>query len=347
MAEAARAPKTNLLGLSLKDYRGGKTTLCAGCGHNAITQQIIKACYENGVEPWRVAKMSGIGCSSKTPAYFLDRAQGFNSVHGRMPSVATGAGVANRELVAIGVSGDGDSASIGMGQFVHALRRNLPLVYIVENNGVYGLTKGQFSATAERGSKAKYGEVNPFEEIDLCALAVMMGCGFVARSYAGAPKQLATILRTAISYKGMALVDVISPCVTFFDHEGSFKSYHYVNDHHVALHDLDYVPHYEEVEQVDVPEGEVRSVRLNDGSRISIRSTDRSFDTADRQAALQALHQARQDDEHLTGILHFRPGEPTFHDTLGLGDTPLAHLSPDALRPGPEALAGVLDQLSS
>lgn len=342
----ARQPKTNLLGLSLKDYSGAKSTLCAGCGHNAITQRIIRACWENGIPPHMVAKMSGIGCSSKTPAYMISGAQGFNSVHGRMPSVATGAGLANRNLLAIGVSGDGDTASIGIGQFVHAVRRNLPLVYIVENNGVYGLTKGQFSATAEKGSKQKRGPENPYEEIDLCSLAIQMNCGFVARSYAGAPKQLGQILQAAISYQGMSLIDVISPCVTFFDHEGSYRSYHYVNDHHVALHDIDYVPHYEEVEPVDLPGGEERQVRLNDGSSIRIRATEEAFDTTNRMAALLALEQARQDDIHLTGILHVSPGQPTFHDTLDLCETPLSNLPDEHLRPPPEALERVLDNLA-
>ncbi|MCH7494117.1 2-oxoacid:ferredoxin oxidoreductase subunit beta [bacterium] len=320
--------------------------MCAGCGHNAITQRIIRACWENGIPPHMVAKMSGIGCSSKTPAYFLSATQGFNSVHGRMPSVATGAGLANRDLIAIGVSGDGDTASIGLGQFVHALRRNLPLLYIVENNGVYGLTKGQFSATAEKGSKQRKGPENPYEEIDLCALAIQMRCGFVARSYAGAPKQLGKILQSALSYRGMAMIDVISPCVTFFDHEGSYRSYHYVNDHQMVLHDLDYVPHYEEVQPVDIPSGEVRDVLLNDGSTIRISATKDNFDTTDRMAALTALEVARRDNTHLTGILHLNPGQPTFHDILGLTKTPIAHLPDSLLRPPPEALERILDRLS-
>src|SRR6059058_494193 len=235
------APKTNYIGLSVLDYRGGRTTLCAGCGHNAISERIIDALYEMGVQPERVAKLSGIGCSSKTPAYFLSRAHSFNSVHGRMPSVATGAILANRGMMALGVSGDGDTASIGIGQFVHLMRRNLPLIYIIEDNGVYGLTKGQFSATADLGAKLKTGVVNELPAIDTCELAISMGATFVGRSFSGDKKQLLTMLKAALSHRGTVLLDVISPCVTFNDHEGSTKSYKYVIDHEEPLHDLNFV----------------------------------------------------------------------------------------------------------
>src|SRR5579875_3748232 len=220
--------KLNRIGLGLSDYKGAKSTLCAGCGHNAISERIIEACYEVGIEPHRVAKLSGIGCSSKSPAYFLSSSHGFNSVHGRMPSVATGTMLANRNLIAIGVSGDGDTASIGIGQFVHLMRRNLPMVYIIEDNGVYGLTKGQFSATADIGSKLKNGVVNDLPPIDTCALAILLGATYVGRSFSGDKKQLSAILKAALAHRGTVMLDVISPCVTFNDHEGSTKSYKYV-----------------------------------------------------------------------------------------------------------------------
>jgi len=238
------APKTNRIGLQVLDYRGGKTTLCAGCGHNAISERIIDALYEMGVQPERVMKLSGIGCSSKSPAYFLSRAHSFNSVHGRMPSVATGAVLANRTMQALGVSGDGDSASIGMGQFVHLMRRNLPMIYIVENNGVYGLTKGQFSATADLGSKLKTGVINDLPPIDLCQMAIDLGATFVGRSFSGDKKQLLTMLKAAIAHKGTVLLDVISPCVTFNDHEGSTKSYKYMQEHDELVSEAGFVPSF-------------------------------------------------------------------------------------------------------
>src|SRR5256714_9920203 len=240
-------PKVNRLGLQVLDYRGGKTTLCAGCGHNAISERIIDAMYEMGVQPERLAKFSGIGCSSKSPAYFLSRSHSFNAVHGRMPSVATGALLANRSLMGIGVSGDGDTASIGMGQFVHLMRRNLPIIYIIEDNGVYGLTKGQFSATADLGSKQKTGVINDLPAIDTCALAIQMGATFVARSFSGDKKQLVTMLKAAIAHRGTVVIDVISPCVTFNDHEGSTKSYKYVQEHEEAVAEVGFVPHFEDI----------------------------------------------------------------------------------------------------
>ncbi|HZQ91022.1 MAG TPA: 2-oxoacid:ferredoxin oxidoreductase subunit beta, partial [Terriglobales bacterium] len=243
---SAPPPKTNRIGLSVVDYKGGKTTLCAGCGHNAISERILEAMYEMGVKPERVAKLSGIGCSSKSPAYFMSRSHSFNAVHGRMPSVATGAVLANRSLLALGVSGDGDTASIGMGQFVHLLRRNLPMIYIIEDNGVYGLTKGQFSATADLGSKLKTGSPNDLPPFDCCALALKWGATFVARSFSGDKKQLQALIKAAISHNGLSVIDVVSPCVTFNDHEGSTKSYGYVKEHEEALHELDYVPYFEE-----------------------------------------------------------------------------------------------------
>ena len=248
---AKPAPKTNHIGLTREDYKGGPTTLCAGCGHNAISNHIIQAAYDAGIDPVTLGKFSGIGCSSKTPAYFKSKAHAVNTVHGRMPSIATGALIANHNLVGLAVSGDGDTASIGMGQFVHLIRRNVDMVYIIENNGVYGLTKGQFSATADIGSVLKKGVENPFEAIDLCGLAVELGCGFVARSFSGDKKQLVPLIQAAFSHKGTAVIDVVSPCVTFNDHEGSTKSYDFVKDHDKPLQEIDFIPYYEEID-VDV-----------------------------------------------------------------------------------------------
>src|SRR3954469_25970272 len=261
------APKTNRLGLQVIDYRGGKTTLCAGCGHNAISERVIDAMYEMGVQPERVLKLSGIGCSSKTSAYFIARAHSFNSLHGRMPSVATGAVLANRSMLSLGVSGDGDTASIGMGQFIHLMRRNLPIIYIIEDNGVYGLTKGQFSATADLGSTLKSGIANELPPIDTCELAISLGATFVGRSFSGDKRQLHSMLKAAIAHKGTVLLDVISPCVTFNDHEGSTKSYKFMKDHEEPLHDLNFVPYFEEID-VDYDEGTTTAVQMHDGSKL-------------------------------------------------------------------------------
>src|SRR5437764_11778029 len=266
MATTPAAPKTNRIGLSVIEYRGGKSTLCAGCGHNAISERIIDALYEMGVQPERVAKLSGIGCSSKSPAYFLSRAHSFNSVHGRMPSVATGTVLANRGLMALGVSGDGDTASIGIGQFIHLMRRNLPIVYIIEDNGVYGLTKGQFSPTADLGSKLKTGVVNELPPIDTCALAVELGATFVGRSFSGDKKQLLALLKAALAHRGTVMLDVISPCVTFNDHEGSTKSYAYVKDHDDALNEEDFVPAFDDI-SIEYDAGTTADVIMHDGSR--------------------------------------------------------------------------------
>src|SRR5246500_559449 len=263
-------PKTNRLGLAVLDYRGGKTTLCAGCGHNAISERIIDAMYEMGVQPERVAKLSGIGCSSKSPAYFMSRSHSFNSVHGRMPSVSTGAILSNHQMMMLGVSGDGDTASIGVGQFVHLLRRNLPMIYIIEDNGVYGLTKGQFSATADLGSKLKTGVINDLPPVDTCALAIMMGATFVGRSFSGDKRQLHTMLKAAISHKGTAMLDVISPCVTFNDHEGSTKSYKFMKDHEEPISEAGFVPHFEDI-AVDYDPGTTFDVKMHDGSRLRLR----------------------------------------------------------------------------
>src|SRR5512141_2286472 len=263
-------PKTNRLGLAVLDYKGGKTTLCAGCGHNAISERILDAFFELGVLPERVAKFSGIGCSSKSPAYFMSRSHAFNAVHGRMPSVATGTVLANRTLLALGVSGDGDTASIGIGQFVHLMRRNLRIVYVVEDNGVYGLTKGQFSATADVGSTLKTGVANELPPIDTCALAVQLGATFVGRSFSGDKRQLSAMLQAAVAHRGTAMLDVISPCVTFNDHDGSTKSYAYVKEHDVSLQEISFVPAYDDI-HVDYEAGTSVDVTMHDGSTLRLR----------------------------------------------------------------------------
>src|SRR6516162_6130014 len=273
---ATPQPKTNRIGLAVLDYRGGKTTLCAGCGHNAISERIIDAFYEMGIAPERVIKLSGIGCSSKSPAYFMNRSHAFNALHGRMPSIATGAALANRALLPLGVSGDGDTASIGIGQFVHLMRRNLRMVYVVEDNGVYGLTKGQFSATADVGAKLKTGVVNELPPIDTCALAISLGATFVGRSFSGDKRQLHTMLKAALAHRGTVLIDVVSPCVTFNDHEGSTKSFKYMKDHEEPLHELNFVPAFDEIE-VEYDPGSTINVIMHDGSSLRMRKLEEEY----------------------------------------------------------------------
>ncbi|HEX4996589.1 MAG TPA: 2-oxoacid:ferredoxin oxidoreductase subunit beta [Terriglobia bacterium] len=344
MTPPAAPKQVNRLGLSMADYKGGDSTLCAGCGHDAITAQIIKAFYEYGVEPHRVAKLSGIGCSSKTPAYFLGQAHGFNGVHGRMPALATGVMLANRNLVSIGVSGDGDTASIGMGQFVHMLRRNIPMMYIVENNGVYGLTKGQFSATADFGSKAKSGVMNDLPAIDICAMAIELGCNFVCRSFAGDPKQMIALLKAALGHRGTALFDVISPCVTFNNHDGSTKSYKYAKEHEELLHEISYVPFFEQIE-VDYKPGETREVELHDGSHIRLRKTGADYDPTNRVQALDMLRRTYDSNEFLTGLIYVNEEKPDFLSMLNLVDSPLAALPQSQTQPGPAALDKIMRAL--
>src|SRR5581483_238213 len=286
-------PKTNVIGLTVLDYRGGRTTLCAGCGHNAISERIIDAMYEMGVKPERLIKTSGIGCSSKTPAYFLARAHSFNAVHGRMPSITTGAVLANHKLLALGVSGDGDTASIGIGQFVHLMRRNLPVIYIIEDNGVYGLTKGQFSATADLGSKLKTGVINDLPPIDTCALAIELGATFVGRSFSGDKKQLLAMLKAAIAHRGTSMIDVVSPCVTFNDHEGSTKSYKYMKDHEEPLQDINFIPRFEEI-NVDYDPGATVEVTMHDGSRLRLRKLEEDYDPTDKINSVKRLMEAHQ-----------------------------------------------------
>ncbi|HEV7921131.1 MAG TPA: 2-oxoacid:ferredoxin oxidoreductase subunit beta [Thermoanaerobaculia bacterium] len=337
-------PKENRLGLKALDYGGLKSTLCAGCGHDAVSNQIIRAFYEMSVKPEKVAKFSGIGCSSKTPAYFLSRAHGFNAVHGRMPSIATGAMLGNHQLVGIGVSGDGDTASIGLGQFMHMVRRNVPLLYIIENNGVYGLTKGQFSATADEGSKLKTGVINDLPPMDLCALAVQLGCGFVARGFAGDPKQMVNILKAAIAHNGLAVIDVISPCVTFNNHDDSTKSYTYAKEHDELLHQIGFVPSYEQIE-VEVSPGELREVTMHDGSRILLKRLEEDYDPGDAVQALQRLHRAVEAGQMLTGLVYLKPEKKSFIDLLNLVDEPLWSLDIERTRPPREALDKIMKEL--
>jgi 2-oxoglutarate ferredoxin oxidoreductase subunit beta len=338
------AKKVNHLGLEVINYKGGKTTLCAGCGHNSISERVVECFYELGIEPWSVAKFSGIGCSSKSPAYFLGMSHGFNSVHGRMPSVATGALLANRKLLGLGVTGDGDTASIGIGQFMHLLRRNLPLIYIIENNGVYGLTKGQFSATADIGSTAKTGGANELPPFDCCALGMKWGATFVARSFSGDKRQLQAIIKAAIAHNGLSVIDVVSPCVTFNDHEGSTKSYSYMKEHESVLHELDFVPSFEDI-SVEIPEGEVLDVKMHDGSHLRIRKLHREYDPTDRRGALVALEEAELKGEVLTGVLYVNTSKPTLLDVLNLHDDSLASLPESKIRPPRAALAEVMEQL--
>ena len=336
--------KTNRIGLALLDYKGQPSTLCSGCGHDSISSQLTKAFYELGVHPHQVAKLSGIGCSSKTPAYFLGKSHGFNGVHGRMPSVATGTVLANRSLRAVGVSGDGDTASIGVGQFVHLMRRNLPMVYIVENNGVYGLTKGQFSATADLGSKLKTGVVNDLPAIDLCTMAVELGATYVARSFAGDPKQVLALLEGALSHKGTAVLDIISPCVTFNNHPGSTKSYTWGKENEDMLHEVGFVPYFEQI-QVEYEEGSAIEVELHDGSRIVLKKLERNYDPTDARRALDLLRGAMENQQFITGLLYVDPDRENFLELLNLVDEPLSHLPQAKLRPPKEVLEEVMDSL--
>ena len=339
------AKKTNRIGLEHTLYRGGKTTLCAGCGHNAISERIIDAFYEMGVKSERVIKLSGIGCSSKSPAYFLARSHGFNSVHGRMPSVATGALLANKTVQAIGVSGDGDTASIGMGQFAHLMRRNLPLIYIIEDNGVYGLTKGQFSATADLGSKLKTGVINDLPPIDTCALAIQLGATFVGRSFSGDKKQLTAMLKAAVAHKGTVMLDVISPCVTFNDHEGSTKSYKYMQEHEEAISEAGFVPFFEDI-AIDYDAGTTYDVTMHDGSHLRLRKLHDSYNPTDRVAAVKALMEAHDRNEVLTGVFYIDTEKPNFTDLLNLADDPLATLPQERTRPSRQVLAEIMSKLA-
>jgi 2-oxoglutarate ferredoxin oxidoreductase subunit beta len=336
--------KINRIGLEVQPYRGGKTTLCAGCGHNAISERIIDAFFEMGVDPRGVIKLSGIGCSSKSPAYFLGGSHGFNAVHGRMPSVGTGAVLANRKLIAIGISGDGDTGAIGIGQFVHLMRRNVPIIYIVEDNGCYGLTKGQFSPTADIGSRAKGGLANDLPPIDTCALAIQLGASFVARSFSGDKKQLLSILKASLSHRGTCMIDVLSPCVTFNDHEGSTKSYAYARDHEEPLGEISFVPYFEDI-SVEYDPGTTRAVELHDGSRLYLKKVAGDYDPTDKLAAMRLLHETASRGEFATGILYIEPDKDDFVTLLDLVDEPLATLPLDMVRPPREVLDEVMESL--
>ena len=337
-------PKTNRIGLTLGDYKGSKSTLCAGCGHNAISERLLDAMFELGVKPERVAKLSGIGCSSKSPAYFMSRSHSFNTLHGRMPSVATGTILANRTLIALGISGDGDTASIGIGQFVHLVRRNLPVVYVIEDNGVYGLTKGQFSATADLGSKLKTGVVNELPPIDTCLLAIELGATFVGRSFSGDKKQLSAMLKAAVAHRGTSVLDVISPCVAFNDHEGSTKSYAYTKDHDEPLHELSFVPVFEDI-GVEYDPGSTVDVRLHDGSRLQLHKLEETYDPRHKMGAVQRILQADAEGEVLTGVLYVNTEAPTFLDQLDMTTEPLATLPAEVTRPPRAVLDEVMASL--
>ncbi|NPU09395.1 2-oxoacid:ferredoxin oxidoreductase subunit beta [Bradyrhizobium sp. 83002] len=334
--------KKNELGYSHRDYEGKISTLCAGCGHDSITASIIEACFELSIEPHRVAKISGIGCSSKTPDYFLGNSHGFNTVHGRMPSVLTGANLANRELIYLGVSGDGDSASIGFGQFAHAIRRGVNMTYIVENNGVYGLTKGQFSATADRGSKSKKGVTNTDNPIDLVGIALQLGATYVARSFSGDKKQLVPIIEGAIRHKGAAFIDVISPCIAFNNHAGSTKSFDYVREHNDAVNRLDVLTGRDPIE-IDQDPGTVQIVEQHDGSRLALRKLDADYDPHDRLGAMTFLQKHAAQGQIVTGLLYVDPEADDLHSHLNTVERPLNRLEAADLCPG----QSVLDKINA
>jgi 2-oxoglutarate ferredoxin oxidoreductase subunit beta len=327
----------NAIGFTRRDYEGKISTLCAGCGHDSISAAIIQACWELDIAPHRVAKLSGIGCSSKTPDYFLGQSHGFNTVHGRMPSVLTGANLANRELIYLGVSGDGDSASIGIGQFVHAMRRGVDMVYIVENNGVYGLTKGQFSATADQGSMSKKGVANSDSPLDLVGMALQLGATYVARSFSGDKPQLVPLIKGALSHRGAAFLDVISPCVAFNNHPGSTKSYEYVREHNDAVNRLDVIPARSEI-VVDYAQGEAIEIQQHDGSSLRLRKLDAGYDPRDRIAAMNIIQQRQAQGEVVTGLLYVDAGAGDLHGHLNTVPGPLNALGPAELCPGAAAL---------
>jgi 2-oxoglutarate ferredoxin oxidoreductase subunit beta len=335
---------TNSLGYTRRDYEGAISTLCAGCGHDSISAAIIQAFFELDIAPHRVAKLSGIGCSSKTPTYFLGNSHGFNSVHGRMPSVLTGAALANRDLIYLGVSGDGDSASIGLGQFAHVLRRGVNMLYVVENNGVYGLTKGQFSATADKGSIAKRGAANLDEPIDLVLLALALGTTFVARGFSGDKEQLVPLLKAAVAHRGAAFIDVISPCVAFNNHPGSTKSYDYVREHNEAVNRLDYMPERTPI-TAEYEAGSVREVVLHDGGLVRLRKLHEDYDPTDKVGAMAYLESRRAAGEVVTGLLYVKPDSPDLHAALQTVDAPLNALADAELVPGNAALSAINDSL--
>ncbi len=338
------ASGVNLIGLTRNEYKGKPSTLCKGCGHDSISARIISVAYDLSIRPTRLIKMSGIGCSSKTPAYFLNQSHGFNGLHGRMPSAATGALLANHTMMAIGVSGDGDTGSIGLGQFKHMVRRNIPMVYIIENNGVYGLTKGQFSATADEGQKLKYAGLNELPPIDVCLEALVADCGFVARSFAGDPRQVEQLLKAAFSHNGTAVIDIISPCVSFNDHEDSTKSYAWGKAHEEIVTEFSFIPAREEI-TVDYEAGESVDVTMHDGSKVRLRKLDGKHDPTDRMAALRLLEEAHRNQEFITGLLYIDESRPSLPDLEHLPATPLARLTETELRPSRETLDRLMAEL--
>ncbi|HEX6350210.1 MAG TPA: 2-oxoacid:ferredoxin oxidoreductase subunit beta [Candidatus Dormibacteraeota bacterium] len=340
------AATLNRIGLPRDAYKGAASTMCAGCGHNSITNHLIKALYELGVEPQRLAKMSGIGCSSKTPAYFVEQAHGFNGVHGRMPALTTGAQLADRRLIMLGVSGDGDTVSIGLGQFMHMIRRNVDCTYIIEDNGTYGLTKGQFSATADVGSVQKKGAVNTFQPIDPCAVALTLGCSFVARSFSGDGKQLVPLIKAAIAHRGMALLDVISPCVTFNDHDGSTKSYSWVKEHDEEIHDVSFIPFFEEI-AVDYEPGTAVSVEMHDGSHLVLKKLGEDYDPTDRMQALHLVEESRTKGQLLTGLLYIDESALDFAATEKIpAERALRDLGEEELRLSPADFDTFMDEFA-
>jgi len=330
----------NALGYTRRDYEGAISTLCAGCGHDSISAAIVRACFELDLPPHRIAKLSGIGCSSKTPTYFLGASHGFNSVHGRMPSVLTGANLANRDLIYLGVSGDGDSASIGIGQFAHAMRRGVNMVYIVENNGVYGLTKGQFSATSDKGAKSKRGVENTDDPIDLVGIALQLGATFVGRSFSGDKAQLVPLIEAALRHEGAAFIDCVSPCVAFNNHQGSTKSFDYVREHNAAVNYLDVISGRNEI-TVDYAPGTMEVVTQHDGSKLHLRKVSMDYDMHDRISALTYMNQRAAAGEIVTGLLYVDPEPRDLHNHLKTSDIPLNALQEDALVPGAGALAKI------
>lgn len=345
MGTRTRTPKINLIGLSKNEYKGQPSTLCKGCGHNSIASQIIQVAYDLNIRPHEIIKLSGIGCSSKSPAYFLGMSHGFNSLHGRMPSIGTGALMANHHLKAIGVSGDGDTASIGMGQFKHVLRRNVRMVYIIENNGVYGLTKGQFSATADEGDELKYAGKNELPPIDICMEAIMAGAGFVARSFSGDAKQVRELLKAALSHRGTAVLDIISPCVAFNNVDTSSKSYGFGREHEAPLHDFGWVPPALEIEIEEHEPGTLRDIILHDGSRIRLRKLQEDYDPTNRMEALSLLEETEHTEEFVTGLIYFNPVRESLAEAANLPDTPLALLPDEVIRPSKESLADLMASL--
>ncbi len=344
VATAGTRVQVNLIGLSKTDYKGNPSTLCQGCGHNSISSQIIAACYELDIVPEEIVKFSGIGCSSKSPFYFLNRSFGFNGLHGRMPSLATGALFADHTLKGLGVSGDGDTASIGMGQFKHVVRRNMRLVYIIENNGVYGLTKGQFSATADEGLTLKSQGTNPYMPVDIAWEALVGHATFVARSFAGDPKQVKELIKAALSHNGVAVLDIISPCVTFNNQDMATHSYSWGKEHEIALHELAFVPPAEEI-MVDYEEGEDKEVAMHDGSVVVLKKLERDYDPTDRAAALRVLEEANACQCLITGLIYINTEQPSFLDNYDLPDTSLNRLPEERIRPSRESIKKINEMM--